>query len=238
MMKPKALIFDVFGTVVDWRTGVATQVERHFKTKSIDFDPWDFADLWRSEYQPAMQRIRTGERGYVALEILHRENLDRILDKTGLSSSFDDKERDILNYVWDHLPPWPDSVPGLQRLKQHFTLAPCSNGSVRMMGELAKFAALPWDTITGAEVALAYKPDPKVYLKSVERLGLLPEQVMMVAAHNDDLEAAGNCGLQTAFFPRPAEHGLGSNRDLKAVSDWTVIARDMNHFADKMLNRG
>lgn len=228
----EALIFDVFGTIVDWRGGVAAECARIFAQKAIAFDPHDFADLWRAEYQPAMERIRTGGRGYVALDTLHRENLDRVLEKTGLAGRFTTPERDSLNHAWERLPPWPDSVAALTALRPHFVIAPCSNGSIALMARLARFGGLPWDAILGAEIARDYKPRPAVYLTSCAALGLEPARVMMVAAHNDDLQAARAAGLKTGFFPRALEYGPGQQSDLAASGPWDVVARDMTELAD------
>ena len=231
----EALIFDVFGTVVDWRGGVAAACAPIFAQKAIAFDPHEFADLWRTEYQPAMERIRTGGRGYVALDTLHRENLDRVLEKTGLADRFDAAERDSLNHAWERLPPWPDSVAALTALRQRYIIAPCSNGSIALMARLARFGGLPWDAIVGAEIARDYKPRAAVYLASCAALGLEPARVMMVAAHNDDLKAASAAGLKTGFFPRALEYGPGRQSDLKASGPWDVVARDMAEFAEMLI---
>lgn len=232
--QPEALICDVFGTIVDWRSGVATVCKRTFERKQIDHDPHRFADLWREEYQPAMERIRSGGRGYVALDILHRENLDRVLDKTGLATHFSSAERDELNHAWEQLPPWADSVAALQKLKQRFIIAPCSNGSISLMTRLAKFGGLPWDAILGAEIAGDYKPRAEVYLASCAAIGLPPSRVMMVAAHNDDLVAARAAGLLTGFFPRPSEYGPNQTTDLEAWESWDLVSPDMADFASSL----
>lgn len=234
--QPEALIFDVFGTIVDWRSGIAAACKEAFERKQTDHDPHRFADLWRDEYQPAMERIRSGGRGYVALDILHRENLDRVLDKTGLAPRFNAAERDTLNHAWEQLPPWADSVAALQILKQRFIIAPCSNGSIALMTSLAKFGGLPWDAILGAEIARDYKPRPEVYLASCAALGLEPSRVMMVAAHNDDLEAAAAAGLRTGFFPRAQEYGAAQKTDLEPSQDWDLVSSDITGFASTLLN--
>lgn len=234
MHEPRALIFDVFGTVVDWRSGVAAETRRIFEAKGIDADPHQFADAWRGGYQPAMERIRAGDRGYVPLDVLHRENLDIVLARFGIAGRFGEEEKAELNHAWEKLPPWPDSVAGLTRLKQRFIVAPCSNGSIALMTRLAKFAGLPWDAILGADIARAYKPSPAAYLKSCEALQLEPGEVMMVAAHNSDLEAARALGLDTAFFPRPREHGTGQTLDLAAEGDWSLVVRDLGDLADRL----
>lgn len=230
----EALIFDVFGTVVDWRTGIAREATAVFRHRGIDLDPYEFADVWRGEYDPAMARIRNGDRGYVALDILHRENLDTVLTRFGLDDLFDTVARDAFTHAWEKLPPWPDSVAGLDRLKSQYMIAPCSNGSIALMTRLAKFGGLNWDAILGADIARDYKPRPAVYLASAAALSLAPDRVMMVAAHNGDLAAAREAGLGTAFLPRPAEHGPGQTQDLTAESDWDVVAADLADLATKL----
>ena len=230
MMKPLAYIFDVFGTIVDWRTGVATQAKLWFERKDIDLDPVTFADDWRGKYQPAMQKIRSGNRGYVPLDILHRENLDELLEEKNLSSLFADSEREEFNRAWEKLPPWPDSVAGLQAIRQKAIIAPCSNGSIALMVRLAKYGSLPWDCIVGAEIARTYKPEPQAYLASCMALGLPPEAVVMVAAHNSDLEAARENGLQTAFIPRITEYGPDQTIDLSPTSEWDYIIESIGEL--------
>ncbi|MEQ9490091.1 MAG: haloacid dehalogenase type II [Alphaproteobacteria bacterium] len=230
----EALIFDVFGTVVDWRTGIAREAGAVFRHRGIDLDPHVFADAWRGEYDPAMARIRDGGRGYIALDILHRENLDTVLARFGLDDLFDEPARNAFTHAWEKLPPWPDSVPGLDRLKARYIIAPCSNGSIALMTRLAKFGGLNWDAILGADIARDYKPRPAVYLTSAAALGLAPEQVMMVAAHNGDLASAREAGLKTAFLPRPAERGPDQTQDLEAESDWDVVAADLTDLAAKL----
>ena len=230
----KALLFDVFGTVVDWRTGVAREAKAFFDERGIAVDASAFADAWRAKYQPAMERVRAGNRGYLPLDVLHRENLDATLADFGLSASVDPAARANLNRAWEKLPPWPDSVMGLTRLKSGYAIAPCSNGSIALMTWLARYGGLPWDTVLGAEIARAYKPQPAVYLASASALGLVPAEAMMVAAHNDDLAAARAAGLKTAFVPRPSEHGPGQTADLEPDSDWDVMASDLNDLARKL----
>lgn len=224
----QALIFDVFGTVVDWRSGVAAGVAEALP----EVDAWAFADAWRGKYQPAMQAVRSGARGYVPLDVLHRENLDATLAEVGVDPP--EADRQALNRVWERLPPWPDAVPGLTRLKRRLIIAPCSNGSIELMTRLAKFAGLPWDAIVGADVARAYKPMPEAYRRSAAALGLAPAEVMMVAAHNGDLAAARRAGLATAFFPRPTEHGPGQRTELVADSDWELVVDDIEALADRL----
>ena len=230
----KALIFDVFGTVVDWWTGVANVAATFFAERGIETDPFAFATAWRAQYDPAMEKIRAGNRGYVRLDVLHRENLDVVLADFGLAGQFDEATRADFNRAWEKLPPWPDSVAGLNALKARYAIAPCSNGSIALMTWLAKFGGLPWDAILGAEIAGNYKPAREVYLASAAALGLEPGEVMMAAAHNSDLAAARETGLKTAFFPRPAEHGPGQTSDLEAASDWDVVAADLEDLAARL----
>ena len=220
MDKPRALIFDVFGTCVDWRSSVAREVSRHLPT----VDATAFADAWRAEYQPAMERIRTGGRGYVALDDLHLENLRIVAGRFGVTVP----NEAGLNAAWERLDPWSDVVSGLDSLKETFILAPCSNGSIALMTRLARYGGLPWDCILGADIARDYKPRPAVYLASCAALRLEPNEVMMVAAHNDDLHAARGCGLRTAFVLRPNEHGDDQETDLEPTGDWDVICGDFN----------
>jgi 2-haloacid dehalogenase len=230
----RALIFDVFGTVVDWRSGVAREVAAAFARKQKPVDAEAFADAWRGEYQPAMERIRSGDRGYVALDDLHRENLERVLNRRGAGTLFSDEEKVKLATAWEKLPPWPDSVAGLTRLKPKWPIAPCSNGSIALMTRLARFGGLPWDCILGADIAQNYKPNAATYLASCAALRLAPSEVVMVAAHNDDLKAARAAGLQTAYFPRPDEFGPGVKTDLAPAEDWEFVATDLRDLAEVM----
>lgn len=227
----EAYIFDVFGTLVDWRTGVANEANRFFEAKGIDADPVAFAVAWRRKYHPAMQRIRSGARAYTQLDVLHLENLNDTLVDFGLADRFTQDEREDLNRAWEKLPPWPDTIPGLAALKRHAIVAPCSNGSIALMTRLAKFGGLPWDCILGADIAFTYKPEPASYLASCAALRLSPEKVMMVAAHNGDLFAARGAGLKTGFIHRPAEHGPDQTTDLKPDADWDLIGEDLADLA-------
>ena len=205
-LDPKALLFDVFGTVVDWRDSVIREGEQLGKEKGIEVDWAAFADAWRGKYQPSMQRVRSGEVPWTNLDALHRASLEELLEEFGIAG-LTDEEEDHLNRVWHRLDPWPDSVPGLTRLKQHYVIAPLSNGNVALLTNMAKRAGLPWDLILSAEFVRHYKPDREAYLASVELLGLTPERVMMIAAHPDDLHAAADAGLRTAYVHRPREFG-------------------------------
>lgn len=231
MTKPKAYLFDVFGTIVDWRNGVADVSQRFFDAKNLDENPHTFADAWRAKYQPAMEKIRSGNRGYFSLDILHRENLDELLAQLDLTNAFSEDEKQALNRAWEQLPPWADCVSGLTAIKQNAIIAPCSNGSIALMTRLAKFGSLPWDCILGAEIAQNYKPHPDAYLKSVEALGLKPHEVMMVAAHNSDLVAAKACGLRTGFIARSTEHGSGQTIDLEPSENWDVVIDEIGQLA-------
>ena len=200
----QALLFDVFGTVVDWRSSLIDDLARFGAGKGVKADWAAFADDWRGLYQPAMDEVRTGRRPWTILDVLHRESLDKLLVKyalTGLSEA----DKDHVNKVWHRLKPWPDTVEGLRRLKSRYIIGTLSNGNVGLLTRMAKHAGLPWDVVLGAETARAYKPLPQAYLASAELLNLAPSQVMLVAAHNGDLAAAAGCGLRTAFVARPAE---------------------------------
>ncbi|MGF1553220.1 MAG: haloacid dehalogenase type II [Paracoccaceae bacterium] len=230
----EAAIFDVFGTVVDWRTGVAAEVARVFASAGIEDDAHAVADAWRAEYQPAMERVRSGARGYVALDVLHRENLERVLVARGHSGRLDEAALAYLNRAWERLPPWPDSVAGIAAIRRRRLVAPCSNGSIALMARLARRGGIEWDAILGAEVARAYKPDPAAYRRSVEALDLPPGRVMMIAAHNGDLAAARALGLATGFVARPREHGPGQTSDLEPTDDWDVVAGDLVALAEAL----
>jgi 2-haloacid dehalogenase len=225
--------FDVFGTVVDWRSGVARAAAPFLRRHGIDVDPAVFADEWRSLYQPAMQRVRSGERPWVTLDQLNRENLETVLARHGADfGDLPDQDLAELNRAWERLDPWPDAVAGLTRLKRRYPIGPLSNGHLAGMLNLARFGGLPWDVIVGAEIAHTYKPMPQTYLRSAEAVGLRPEQVAMVAAHNADLNAARAAGLRTVFVVRPVEHGPGQRSDLTAESDWDVVAASLTEVAD------
>ena len=191
------------------------------------------ADAWRAQYQPQMETVRSGQRPWVTLDTLHREALDTVLAQFGLEE-VPAAERAAFTEGWRRLDPWPDVPPGLQRLRSRYLLAPNSNGNIALMVRLARWASLPWDTILGAEIAQGYKPQPQVYLCSVAALGLQPHEVMMVAAHNNDLHAAADCGLQTAFVPRPLEHGPGQASDLVPDGNYTLTATDFADLATQL----
>jgi len=227
----QALVFDVFGTVVDWRSSVARAAAPFLARYAPQADAALFTDAWRRLYAPAMEEVRSGRREFIRLDILHRENLGKALAEFGIDNAIPAAELDELNLAWHRLDPWPDAVSGLNRLKQYFIIAPLSNGNIRLMLDVAKRAGLPWDAILGAEIAQAYKPAPEAYLRTAETLMLRPDQICLVAAHNSDLAAARHCGFRTAFIPRPAEYGPGQKTDLAPAEDWDVVATDFERLA-------
>ncbi len=230
----KALVFDVFGTVVDWRTSLISDFTRWSGTRGIKADWTVLVDGWRAIYQASMDEVRKHpERGYKILDTLHRESLEKLvaqLSITGLT----DADLHHLTMGWHRLHPWPDSIAGLTRLKKKFIISPLSNGNVALLTEMAKFAGLPWDLVMSAELFEHYKPDPETYLGAARLLCLKPEQVMMVAAHNNDLRAAQKQGLKTAFVSRPTEYGPLQNKDYEADGDWDIVADDFGGIADKL----
>ena len=229
----KALVFDTFGTVVDWRSSVAREVGTVAKRKGVTLDAAKFADAWRAGYGPSMNRVRTGELPWTKLDALHRMTLDRILVEFKLTA-LSEEEKDALNHAWHRLRPWPDSVTGLTKLKKKFIIAPLSNGNIALMTDLAKHSGLPWDCILGAELVRHYKPDREVYQSAADFLSLEPGAVMMVAAHLGDLRAAKAVGLKTAFVPRPLEYGPAGKPDLKGDASVDVEAKDFNDLAAKL----
>ena len=232
----RALLFDVFGTVVDWRSGVAREATPFLRRRGAELvDPLAFADAWRASYQPAMEQVRSGRRRFTRLDVLHRENLETILPDFGIDpATVPASELNELNLAWHRLDPWPDAVAGLTRLKTSFIIATLSNGNIALMLDMAKRAGLPWDAILGAEVVQAYKPMPEAYLRTADILAMRPEQICLVAAHNGDLAAARKCGLRTAFIPRPAEHGPNQTTDLRPDQEWDVVAADFGALAEKL----
>jgi 2-haloacid dehalogenase len=229
----KALVFDVFGTVVDWRTSVAGEVQELAKRKGITLDAAKFADAWRAGYGPSMNRVRTGDLPWTKLDALHRMTLDRILTEFKVPE-LSEAEKAALNRAWHRLKPWPDSVEGLARLKKKFIIAPLSNGNISLMTDMAKHAGLPWDCILGAELVRHYKPDREVYQSAADILDLHPAEVMMVAAHLGDLRAAKTVGLKTAFVARPLEYGPDGKPDLKGDSSVDFTGKDFNDLARQL----
>jgi 2-haloacid dehalogenase len=228
-----ALVFDVFGTVVDWRSSIIRELEAFGRERRLAADWTALADAWRAGYQPAMERVRKGEIGWTVLDDLHRETLEALLPKFGIGGL---SKAEILHLVhaWHRLDPWPDAVQGLTRLKRRYIIGTLSNGNVALLLDMAKRAGLPWDMIFSAELARHYKPAPQAYRSVPDFLRLDPGKVMLVAAHNNDLVAAAREGLETGFVARPTEYGPHQTRDLKAEHDFDVVARDFLHLAELM----
>ena len=229
----KALVFDTFGTLVDWRGSIIAEGAAWGKAHKITIDWARFADRWRAGYKPAMDKVRKGEMSWTKLDVLHRTLLDELLKEFGIVG-LTEEEKDHWNRVWHRLKPWPDSVAGLTRLKKKFTIAPLSNGNVSLLTDMAKNAGLPWDLILSAELARHYKPDREAYLSAVELLSLRPEEVMMTAAHRNDLNAARRLGLRTGFIHRPDEFGHGGQADTAKEGDFDVVASDTLDLATKL----
>ena len=229
----KALVFDTFGTVVDWRTSVMQEIAELARRKGLTVDGAKFADAWRAGYRPSMDRVRTGELPWTTLDRLHRMTLDTILIDFGITG-LSEADTDALNRAWHRLRPWPDAVAGLTRLKKRFTIAPLSNGNIALMTAMAKHSGLPWDCILGAELVRHYKPDREVYQSAADLLDLKPAEVMMVAAHSGDLRAARDVGLRTAFVTRLLEYGANGKPDLKADAPVDISAKDFNDLASQL----
>src|SRR5262245_45065325 len=230
-----ALVFDVFGTVVDWRGSIIREGELLGKRKGIDVDWVAFADAWRGGYQPAMQRVRSGQIPWTNIDGLHRLILNDLLRQFGIKG-LSEEEIDHFNRAWHRLWPWPDSVGGLHRLKSRYIVSTLSNGNVSLLTNMGKYAGLPWDCILSAELFGHYKPDPEVYQGAARLLGPAPGQVMMVAAHVDDLMAAKKLGLRTALVTRPLEFGGKRKADTAEDGEGKVdvIASDFMDLAAKM----
>src|SRR5580658_6151259 len=229
----KALVFDTFGTVVDWRGSIVEEGKTWEKTKGITVDWARFADRWRAGYAPSMEKVRRGEMPWTNLDHLHRALLEDLLREFHIEG-LSEEEKDHWNLVWHRLKPWPDSVAGLTRLKKKYTIAPLSNGNVSLIADMAKNAGLPWDAILGAELVRHYKPDREVYLSAAEFLSIKPEETMMTAAHAGDLKAARALGLQTGFIYRPNEYGPGGKADKAKAGDFDVVSTDMLDLAAKL----
>jgi 2-haloacid dehalogenase len=230
----KALTFDTFGTVVDWRTSINRDFRAFAKRRKLQGIAWDaLVDEWKTAYRPGMDAVNSGREPWTTVDVIYRRKLDELLPKYGLAG-LGEADRDYLNKVWHRLKPWPDSVAGLRRLKKKYVIAPLSNGDVACLANMAKFGGLPWDLILCAEIFQRYKPDPAVYLGAIRLLGLKPGEVMMVAAHNYDLQNARSHGMRTGFVLRPTEYGPAQAKDLKAESDWDVVARDFGQLATKL----
>jgi len=232
MTSVRAMFFDVFGTLVDWRTGVAREAERALQPLGYSLDWTAFADAWRDEYQPGMEEVRSGRIPFCKLDVLHRRNLERFMVRFGLRNLPDEVLRE-LTLAWHRLNAWPDVPTALKRLRKKFLLAPVSNGNISLMVDLARRNDFPWDAILGAEVAGDYKPMPRVYLAACEALDLAPAECMMVAAHSSDLAAAATCGLRTGHVARPDEHGPGTGETRPTVPV-DAAGKNLGDLADKL----
>src|SRR5580765_6768449 len=229
----RILVFDTFGTVVDWRSGVIAEGEKLGSAKGLKIDWAAFADAWRGGYGPSMNRVRTGELPWTKLDDLHRMTLDGLLTKFKVDGLSEDEKKDF-NKAWHRLRGWPDSVAGLTRLKQRYILSPLSNGNMALLTEMAKFAGLPWDCILASDVARHYKPDKEMYLMPGEFFGIPPSSVMMVAAHPGDLDAAKALGLKTAYVHRPLEYGPGKATAPPAAGRFDFLAKDLRDLATQL----
>ena len=232
MTSIRAMFFDVFGTLVDWRTGVAREADRALRPLGYTLDWTRFADAWRAEYQPGMEEVRAGRIPFSKLDVLHRHNLERFIPRFGLTD-LSESVRHELTLAWHRLDAWPDVLAALKRLQKKFLLAPVSNGNISLMVDLARRNRFPWDAILGAEIAGDYKPKPRVYLAACEAFDLDPAQCMMVAAHSNDLAAASACGLRTAHIARLGEYGPGTGERVPTVPA-DFAAADLGDFAGKL----
>jgi len=230
---PRALIFDVFGTCVDWRGSIIAEGPSLDARWGTSTDWPRLADAWRGRYQPAIEEVRSGRRPWTILDVLHRESLDALAPSFGLDK-LDETQRDHLNRIWHRLRPWPDTVAGLTRLKRRFILGPLSNGNFALLTNMAKHSGLPWDVNLSVELYRAYKPLPASYLGAAGLLGLNPQQVMLVAAHNADLQAAAACGLRTAYVHRPREFGDRPPNDLPPNPNVDLVAKDLEDLATQL----
>jgi 2-haloacid dehalogenase len=231
--QPVVIVFDTFGTVVDWRSSLIADLTAYGQHRGITADWAALADAWRAAYRPSMDRVRKGEIAWTRLDDLHRGSLDRLVAEFGIQGLTEANLAHI-NRGWHRLNGWPDAVPGLTRLKKKFVIGPLSNGNVSLLLNMAKHAGLPWDMIFGSDLFEHFKPDPETYLGVAKLMDVEPGQVMMAAAHNADLGAARRCGLMTAFFPRPQEYGPNQKRDYQAEQDWDVVATDIEDMATKL----
>ncbi len=229
----KILAFDVFGTVVDWRSSVISEAEQLGRSKGLSIDGPAFADAWRAAYRPALDRVRSGELPWSKLDTLHGMSLNKILEDFKIRS-LTEEEKEHLNRIWHRLQPWPDSIPGLQRLKTGFIITTLSNGNISLLTDMAKHAALPWDCILSAENVRHYKPDAEIYRLIPDLFDVQPDHVMLVAAHEHDLQAAQKHGLRAAYVHRPLEHGAGKSSTPPVSRRYDVIATDFLDLADQV----
>ena len=231
--QPVAIVFDTFGTVVDWRGSLIADLGAFGQQRSIAADWPALIDAWRASYHPSMDRVRKGELPWTKLDDLHRASLDKLVVDFGIKGL---TEQDLvhINLGWHRLNGWPDSVPGLTRLKTRYVIGPLSNGNVSLLTYMAKHAKLPWDMVFGSDLFGHFKPDPETYLGVAKMMDLAPDQVMMAAAHNADLGNARKSGLQTAFFARPNEYGPNQKRDYSAEQEWDIVAKDIEDLATQL----
>ncbi len=230
----KAVLFDVYGTVVDWRSSIADEGRFLAAARGIEGIDWEaFANAWRAGYHPAMERVRNGERPWTTNDVLQRERLDEIVSEFGIDG-LDEDECNHFNGAWRRLRPWPDAVAGIARLKAKFIVGTLSNGSFDLLADMARNAGLPWDAILSADNFRHFKPDPEVYAGAVELLGGEAARVMLCAAHNDDLRHARLAGMKTAFVPRPTEYGPEQTTDLEPEEDWDVVAGSIEQVAERL----
>jgi 2-haloacid dehalogenase len=230
---PVAIVFDTFGTVVDWRGSLIADLTAFGAQRGVQADWPALVDAWRAAYHPSMDRVRKGLQPWTKLDDLHRASLGRLVEEFGINGL---TEQDLvhINLGWHRLNGWPDAVPGLTRLKTRFVIGPLSNGNVSLLTYMAKHAGLPWDMVFGSDLFGHFKPDPETYLGVAKLLDLAPDQVMLAAAHNGDLASARKCGLMTAFFPRPNEYGPHQKRDYSAEQDWDFVAADIQDLASQL----
>ena len=230
---PVVIVFDTFGTVVDWRGSLIADLSAFGQKRSITADWAALVDAWRASYHPSMDRVRKGEQPWTKLDALHRASLDKLVADFGIKGL---TEQDLvhINLGWHRLNGWPDAVPGLTRLKKQFVIGPLSNGNVSLLTYMAKHAGLPWDMVFGSDLFGHFKPDPETYLGVAKLMDLAPDQVMLGAAHNNDLANARKCGLMTAFFPRPTEYGPHQKRDYAADQEWDFVAKDIEDLATQL----
>jgi 2-haloacid dehalogenase len=230
----KVILFDTFGTIADWRSSIARESEDLALSKGLsNFDGDGFARAWRAGYAPGMARVTAGKEPFVSIDFIHRQRLDEILPDFGLAMLTED-ERSHLNLAWHRLTPWSDSLLGLRRIKTKFMISPLSNGSLTLLATMAKRAGLPWDFIFSSDMHRAFKPDPAVYQNAARLLNLEPNNIMMAAAHNADLEAARNEGMRTAYINRPTEYGVDQKADFAATSDWDLITSSVEDLAHQL----
>ena len=231
--QPVVIVFDTFGSVVDWRGSLIADLTAFGQKRGIAADWPALVDAWRASYHPSMDRVRKGEQPWTKLDALHRASLDILVAQFGIKG-LTEQDLEHINLGWHRLNGWPDSVPGLTRLKKRFVIGPLSNGNVSLLTNMAKHAGLPWDMVFGSDLFGHFKPDPETYLGVAKLMDLAPEQVMMAAAHHGDLGSARKCGLMTAFFPRPNEYGPHQKRDYTAEQEWDIVAKDIEDLATRL----